>query len=268
MSLLYSLKPSAGAITVAYGVPNNNTATLSLNVVNTDAETTDTVSVYLFDTQDVEVNSLTITNPGAGYVGVPAASMTDAPAGLVLTTHVEVDQVDLDPSNVGLGYSINDVVTLPISADTNATLTVTGVDTNGEILTFDVTTRGDIETLTVATPASTYTSGTGGGATTPAKFKTTLRVKSVVPSGTTEGIPADSTLSFTGALHTTEAEAVGVFSVNHNDAKLIESGLLLAAKSSPLLREGLFLSGRQGIAVKSTNGTSAVNGWGIVQPVV
>lgn len=131
-------------------------------------------TIRVFDSGAYSVNPSLTANAVTGGTGSGATiDLTATSTGWTnriknissATSVVEVNEVLI--SNNGIGYAVDDIVTVAdsISSVTKATFRVTGVDGSGNVLALDVETGGDYNTVGVAGTIYATTGGTGTGLT-------------------------------------------------------------------------------------------------------
>lgn len=262
MSHLSSTKTKIDTPVIAYEVPAGHIATVSLNVVNA-SERDATVSMWLTDSNDWGLKSVTVSSSGKGYARFPTLVVTPEISGATLTLHCELGSATLNQSSAGAGYTVDDIVSLPVAKGTAPTLRVTEVDGSGAIVNYVIADRGEFTELTTETPTTTPVVVTGGTGVVKANFTMALRVKRVAVKDTPEkGTPRSTTFALTGSIAETVAVLTPNFVVSPDSANIIEWNRVFNG-GDVLYRNGFILSAGQGLTVQSSTNDVACSTWGI-----
>lgn len=253
MSIFASRMSAADTPVEIMAVAPGNRVTFNLNCVNTHAEHSTVVSVFMVPRADVSVASFNITNNGGSYVAVPDVTLTGG-NGSGATGHAVMAVDNITIADAGTGYAVDEVLSVPGSdGDTAATITVTDVDGSGVIQAATLTTGGAYTSLP-ATPAATTTKGSGKGAT----FTLTFMVASVTATTGGSGYSEAPKVTFSIGAATADAVLGAAVQTKHR----IEHETILKA-GGVLYRTALVCGPGDKCYVQAGSDDVSINSWGV-----
>ena len=154
--------------TQVYTVPNAKRTVCLINATNTSgAEAKITLSIR--KETDYKLGSIALTNAGNNYAVKPDILIEDATGDQAVTATAEVSTLEISQVTLvstGLGYSINDILTLNAASNTQVgdvelQIRVTGVGASGEVNTWTIEEAGTCADV-IGDEDLEFTGGTGG----------------------------------------------------------------------------------------------------------
>jgi hypothetical protein len=250
MSILANQMSAADTAVEVLTIPTGRRTTFNINAVNTGSEVS-TVTLYAASRDAVRVTSIALTDGGTNYVAIPDVTLEGGGGtGATATARMIADSMTL--VDAGTGYAVGDALSVAVTDQTAAVITVTDVDGAGAIQAAELTSGGDYAVLPDS-PAP-VTGGSGTGAT----FVLTFAVLSLTLINPGTGFSEPPTVSFSSGTATGETGIDIVLEPKHT----FEHAIALNP-GGILYRTALILGPGDRLYAQADTDTVALTAWGV-----
>lgn len=250
MSILANQMSAADTAVEVLTIPTGRRTTFNINAVNTGSDIA-TVTLYAASREAVRVTGLAVTHGGASYVAIPDVTLEGGGGtGATATARMIADSMTL--VDAGTGYAVGDALSVAVTDQTAAVITVTDVDGAGAIQAAELTSGGDYAVLPDS-PAA-VTGGSGSGAT----FVLTFAVLSLTLTNPGTGFSEPPTVSFSSGTATGETGIDIVLEPKHTFEHVVALN-----PGGIIYRTALILGPGDRLYAQADTDTVALTAWGI-----
>ena len=250
MSILANQMSAADTAVEVLTIPTGRRTTFNINAVNTGSDIA-TVTLYAASREAVRVTGLAVTHGGASYVAIPDVTIEGGGGtGAAATARMIADSMTL--VDAGTGYAVGDALSVAVTDQTAAVITVTDVDGAGAIQAAELTSGGDYAVLPDS-PAP-VSGGSGSGAT----FVLTFAVLSLTLTDPGTGFSEAPTVTFSGGA----AAATATIDIVLEPKHIFEHAVALNP-GGIIYRTALILGPGDRLYALADTDTVALTAWGI-----